>query len=197
MTSVYWIFDEMCADIQNSGYVGVSKDAVNRVKTHIRKCRVPNNSQFIIVFEGSRDACFAHELKLRPSRGIGWNRAIGGAQGWKVGFSLSKEAKAKISVAKLGKKQKFEHIAKRIAVTIGQKRPKQSKSMLGSRNPMYGTKRPLHVVDAIRRGCIGKFPHNRQEIYCVGCRQKVNKTTLVKYHTKCFVSYYKLNTGAK
>ena len=36
MTSVYWIFDEMCADIQNSGYVGVSKDAVNRVKTHIR-----------------------------------------------------------------------------------------------------------------------------------------------------------------
>ena len=130
MTSVYWIFDEMCADIQNSGYVGVSKDAVNRVKTHIRKCRVPNNSQFIIVFEGSRDACFAHELKLRPSRGIGWNRAIGGAQGWKVGFSLSKEAKAKISVAKLGKKQKFEHIAKRIAVTIGQKRPKQSKSML-------------------------------------------------------------------
>lgn len=31
-----------------------------------------------------------------------------------------------------------------------------------------------------------EFIGNHQEIYCVGCHEKVNMTTLMKYHNKCF-----------
>jgi len=186
---VYWIFDETCVDIQNSGYVGVSKDAASRFKAHIKNCRVPSDSQYIVIFEGLRKDCFAHEFQLRPTSGIGWNRAVGGAQGWRIGFSHSKHTKVKMSAAALGRKQLPEHVSKRIAAVIGKKRPKQSKSMSGSRNPMFGTKRPEHVINAMRLGRLNKSTWNRQEIYCVGCHERTNITCLVKYHNKCFKKF--------
>ncbi len=189
MTVVYWIFDETCRDVQSSGYVGVSKDAAHRFRAHLRNHRVPSNSQYVIVFEGSREDCFAYERKLRPQKNVGWNNAVGGAQGWRVGFSHSDDTRAKMREAKRGYKQSAEHIANRVAATKGQKRPKQSLAMTGSRNPMFGTKRPAHVIEAVRKAHLGKPSPRRQEIYCVGCHERVNKTTLAKYHNKCFRAF--------
>lgn len=185
MTFLYWIFDDTCVDVSNTGYVGVSENAKDRFSVHIRQGRVPRNSQYVILFEGARKECFDKELQLRPVKRVGWNNAVGGAQGFKVGFSHSEITKKKLSVAKLNIPQTSEHIAKRIASTLGQKRPKQSVSMSGTRNPMFGTKRPEYVIEAVRNSHLGKLAPNRQEIYCVGCRQKANKTTLAKYHKKC------------
>lgn len=189
MTFVYWIFDDSCTDVRVSGYVGVSKDVHERFKVHVRKGRVPKNSQYVILLESTRSECFAKEFELRPSKGIGWNRAVGGAQGFRIGFSHSESTKSKMRAAKVGYEQSSEHVAKRVAATKGQKRPKQSIAMKGQNNPMFGTKRPQHVVEAIRASSRGKSAPNRQEIYYIGCRRKVNKTTLAKYHKRCFELY--------
>lgn len=183
---VYWIFDETCIDPSNSGYVGVTKNVKIRFSAHIRNGRVPVHALYKVLFEGTREQCFAVEFEFRPIKGIGWNRAVGGVQGWKIGFKHSENALKKMRGLKRGKKQTPEHVAKRVATTTGQKRPKQSASMRGSRNPTYGTKRPKHVVEAMRRGLLGKPHVNRQEIYCVGCHQRASKSVLAKYHTKCW-----------
>jgi hypothetical protein len=159
----------------------------------LRKGRVPAESKIRILFEGSREECFAYEFTLRPNPNIGWNRAVGGAQGWRIGFSHSEETKSKMRDAKVGWKQSTQHVANRVAATTGQKRLKQSFAMSGSRNPMFGTKRPKHVIDAMKNARRGKSSSNRQEIYCIGCRQKVNKTTLKKYHNKCFLNFNQLH----
>lgn len=193
VTFVYWIFDETCVDIQNSGYVGVTHDVVQRFKRHIKNGRVPANSSFRIMFEGSREECFAFEHHLRPTKRTGWNNAVGGAHGWRIGFSHSQETINKMLDAWTEERKAKAAVfkAKHNKLLTGQKRPKQSIAMSGSKNPMFGTKRPPHVIEAIKRAHIGKPSKNRQEIYCAGCHQRVNKTFLKKYHNKCFKLFLK------
>jgi len=55
-------------------------------------------------------------------------------------FNLKKRATGWKPGIWTGKKQKPETVARRVAVTTGQKRPKQTEAMLGSKNPFYGKK---------------------------------------------------------
>jgi len=89
---VYWITPDPSLDISTCGYVGVSKDPAKRHKVHIREGRVPSGTKQFIIFSGTRKQCFAKERELRPKKGIGWNRAVGGAHGYREGFVMPQSA---------------------------------------------------------------------------------------------------------
>lgn len=185
---VYWIYDTTCKDPLTDGYIGVSHDVYKRHKTHIRKKRVPEDSSYKILFEGTRQECFLFEKQMRPTKKIGWNNAVGGSHGWKTGFEHSvqtkqilkerwtQERRAKASLFKTEQNKKM----------TGQKRPKQSEAMKGSKNPNYGKERPEHVKQAVRLAHTGKQSSNRQENYCIGCHERCSISIIKKYHTKCF-----------
>lgn len=188
MSYVYWIRSVEHTDKLTEGYIGVTEDTTRRFSTHKRRHRVPEDSILEIVFEGTRDDCFALELELRPQPKIGWNNAAGGAHGWKIGFEHSKETKQRLKdawteerrIAASRPRPDLSEILK------GQKRPSQSEAMVGENNPMYGTVRPQYVRDAVSKSRKGIPSANRIELYCIGCHEKVNPTHLKKYHGKCF-----------
>lgn len=184
---VYWIYDNSCKNL-NDGYVGVSNNPSFRFKTHIKKKRVPKDSYQLILFEGTREECFNYEKQLRPYPKIGWNNAVGGSHGWKIGFSHSEQTKNKMKIAWSEDRKKKASIfkTKQNKKLIGQKRPKQSIAVSGKNNPMFGTVRPQHVKEAIRAAHLGKVAPNRQENYCIGCHERVGLSNLNKYHKKCF-----------
>jgi predicted GIY-YIG superfamily endonuclease len=186
MAYVYWLFDETCSTVNCSGYVGVTATLKNRFKSH--KKRFGDHISIAPLFEGTREECFFIERGLRPSPGMGWNRAVGGSQGWSHGFSHSKKTKDKLKKAwteerKLEASRRRKELNKSLR---GQKRSLQSKKMQGSNNPMYGTKRPQYVIDAMAEGRRRNPPV--QEIYCVGCHERAPWSILKKYHNKCFKS---------
>jgi GIY-YIG catalytic domain len=191
---VYWIYDETTIDPSNSGYIGVSKNPNRRFKTHLRKKRVHENCNMKILFNGTRKECFIYERKMRPQKNIGWNNAVGGSHGWREGFTHSEE------IRQLMKSRWTEERKKNAAILMssrahgfkGQKRPKQSIAMSGNKNPMYGTKRPPHVIEAIKRTHSGKPAINRQENYCIGCRQRVSQSRLLRSHKTCFDNFGKI-----
>jgi hypothetical protein len=183
MNYVYWIYNDTCHNIED-GYIGVTKYPRNRFNTHIRNNRVSKDSKIEILFEGSREDCFLYEKKLRPIAKMGWNNAVGGSHGWKIGFCHSDETKRvlkekwtnerKLKASLLRKEQNKK--------LIGQKRPKHAIAMSGKNNPMYGTIRPDYVKDAIRNAHIGKEPANKQNNYCLNCGQRVSISVMKKYH---------------
>lgn len=187
MNYVYWIHDESCFDVKQHGYVGVTNDPKRRLATHLRKNRVPAGSSITVLLEGTREECFEYEKLLRPHRSIGWNSAVGGAHGWKVGFHHSDDARSKMKNAWSEDRKKRASILKaehNISLT-GQKRPNQSAAMRGENNPMYGKSQSDSVRHAVSKAHKGKTPMNKQEIYCVGCRQRASLSVLNKYHGKC------------
>lgn len=191
MDHVYWIRNAECTDIRFHGYIGVSKDPLKRFKQHLRNnSRIPNNSWLEIIFSGSRHECFKFEESLRPSKNIGWNRAVGGAQGFKKGFVHSDSVKEKMKAAwtKERRLAAAEIRRQQNALTRGQKRPKQSAAMTGELNPMFGISRSDDVKRKISEANIGKIPPNKQELYCVGCRVRASKHVLSR-HTKCWTNY--------
>lgn len=189
MSYVYWIYDETCTDADTDGYVGVTNDLNRRLKDHRRHKRVPENAKIKVLMEGSRQECFEYEKQLRPRKSIGWNRAVGGAHGWQIGFSHSETTKQKMKDKWTEERRsKASALATARGKTLaGQKRPKQSEAIKGSKNPMYGTKRPDHVKEAIAKAHRGKPAPNRQEIYCIGCQQRASMSILKKYHNRCLV----------
>lgn len=188
MCFVYWIFDHTCVDEKIEGYVGVSHDPQKRYQTHLRKKRVPEHAIMKILFEGSRDDCFKFERALRPFKSIGWNNAVGGSHGWRVGFSHDEVTKQKMREAwtETRREKASEHRKIINKSMCGQKRPKQSEAMKGDKNPNFGTKRPKHVREAVGAARRGKQASNRQELYCISCHERASFAILVKYHAKCF-----------
>lgn len=184
---VYWIYDNSCKDL-NDGYIGVSYYPSFRFKTHIRKNRVPQDSEYKILYEGSREECFEYEKYLRPIKNIGWNNAVGGAQGFRIGFSHNTETKNKLKKSwSLDRRKKASIFRTEQNKKLkGQKRPKQSSSISGTKNPIYGTIRPQYIKDALSKAHLGKSPVNKQENYCIGCHERVGLSNLKKYHKKCF-----------
>jgi hypothetical protein len=89
---VYWLYDENCSDPRIHGYIGVTYYIKRRMREHQLNEKFPT-FEFTILFKGSREECFEYEKLLRPEKGIGWNNAVGGAQGWKQGYVLSKGKK--------------------------------------------------------------------------------------------------------
>lgn len=189
---VYWIKDHFCENILTDGYVGVSKNPLVRFKSHIRHNeRIPTNSTMQIIFSGTRAECFIEEKRLRPIKNIGWNRAPGGAQGFKEGFVHSEKTKEALRVAwnderrKIASKFKAEQNHK----LLGQKRPKQSEAMVGENNPMFGKERTLEVKQKLRDANLGRASPFRHEFYCIGCKQQASKHVIINRHIKCFKRY--------
>ena len=185
---VYWIYDNTCIDPSKDGYIGVTHNVQNRYKTHLRNGRVPIGSTFKILLESSREICFLYEKELRPIKNIGWNNAPGGSHGWQIGFSHTEETKTllKEKWTKERKEKASKFRSEYNKKLKGQKRPKQSSSMTGSKNPIYGTKRPNNVKLAVSEAHKGKSPINKQENYCIGCHERTGLSNLKKYHDKCF-----------
>jgi hypothetical protein len=188
MCFVYWIYDDSCIDEKLHGYVGVSYNPEKRYKIHIRRNRVPNQSSMKILFEGTRNECFEFERSMRPAKSIGWNNAIGGSHGWRIGFNHNEVTKEKMRQAWSNeRREKASIFRKQINLKLkGQIRPKQSEAMKGENNPIFGTKRPQHVRDAISKAHAGKPAFNRQELYCISCHKRASFSILVKYHAKCY-----------
>jgi len=172
MNYVYWIYDHTCLDPSIDGYVGVTHNVQNRYKAHLRNNRVPKGSTFKILLEGSRESCFLYERELRPKKNIGWNNAAGGSHGWQIGFSHSEETKNLLKQRwTKERKEKASNFRLEFNKKLkGQKRPKQSEAMTGSKNPMYGSKRPDHVKIAVSKAHLGKEAPNKIESYCIFCR---------------------------
>lgn len=188
MCFVYWIYDNTCIDEKLHGYVGVSHDPDKRFQTHIRNSRVPSQSSMKILFEGTRDECFEFERVMRPTKSIGWNNAVGGAHGWRMGFNHDEATREKMKLAWSDeRREKASDLRKQINFKLrGQRRPKQSEAMKGANNPIFGSKRPQHVKDAVSKAHRGKPASNRQEVYCISCHERASLSILVKYHAKCY-----------
>lgn len=91
---VYWIHLKEHTDIATEGYVGVSINFKERMYRHLKitaklDCHFGNvinkhgwdNLIKEIIFEGTKEECYAKEKELRSSFQIGWNEAIGGYGG--------------------------------------------------------------------------------------------------------------------
>lgn len=126
--ALYWIRLPEHSDMRSEGYIGISKDANARWKWHRKSKENPHLKSAIekygfdhlvkeIVLIADKDYCLDIEQKLRPSRKIGWNIAVGGgtppalrnktsfAHGiipWNKGVPMDDETKAKVSAAKMG-----------------------------------------------------------------------------------------------
>lgn len=100
---VYWLYDDTCSDVLTDGYVGVTEKLETRIKQHRRRFS-DKNFNAVILYEGSKEECYSKENELRPTKGIGWNLAIGGKQGYTLGTVASDKRKVKISKAMIGNK---------------------------------------------------------------------------------------------
>lgn len=185
MTCLYWIYNDDCKDPKSDGYIGITENIEKRFKQHLsRNERIPKDAKYKILYEGSREECFNLESEYRPTKCIGWNSAAGGKHGWKTGFEHSNETKAKLKEAWTDDRKQAASIfkAEQNRKLKGQKRPSQSEAMRGENNPMYGTTRPEHVKEALRKAHIGKDPYNKMELYCIYCRKRASMSILKKYH---------------
>jgi len=185
MTYVYWIYNESCLTIENDGYVGVTRDVDRRFKAHQHKNdNIPNDVKIKVVYEGTRKECFEYELLLRPTVKIGWNLAIGGSHGWKIGFSHSEKTKKKMEDAWTEERRAAASILRfeQNKLLIGQKRPKQSEAMRGNKNPMFERTHTAASRELISKSNIGRTPHNKIELYCIVCHNRASPSILKKYH---------------
>lgn len=145
---------------------------------------IPIDAWVEIVFSGTREECFAKELELRPRKKMGWNRAVGGAQGFKVGFCHSEKTKKKLRKAWTLERKKIASAWKsshNVSLT-GQRRPAQSAAMSGENNSMFGKTHSREARDKIRQANLGKTPPNKQTIFCIFCHQQAPLSILKKYH---------------
>lgn len=185
LTFLYWIYDDTCASI-NDGYVGVSKNPFNRFKAHLKKHRIPILAKMKVIFAGSRIDCFDEERKLRPRPGMGWNSAIGGSQGFRDGFIHSQKVKEKMRNSWTIERKLKAKIwkAEQNKLLKGQKRPKQSVSISGKNNPMYGKHHTKESIEKIRTANFQRIgpPVNFQEIYCIVCHERSSFSRLIRYH---------------
>jgi predicted GIY-YIG superfamily endonuclease len=116
-SSVYWIHHPEHTDMFSQGYIGVSKDVTKRWNKH-RKHQ--ENKHFANAVElygwdflvkkqiliAEENYCLDIEQKLRSTKNVGWNIAVGGGKPpvnrWNKGLSMSEETRQKVSQKKLG-----------------------------------------------------------------------------------------------
>lgn len=191
MDQVYWIRNTECTDIKIHGYVGVSQNPKRRLREHLKNnSRIPKDVWIEIIFEGTREDCFLKEEELRPVKNVGWNRAVGGAQGFKKGFVHSEQTREKLKAAWTAERKQAASIqkAERNKLLKGQKRPKQSTAMSGSNNPMFGQTHSAEAIKKIVDANRGKIAYNRQDLYCIGCHRRASQHVLLR-HQKCWKKY--------
>jgi hypothetical protein len=149
MIKVYWLYENETDDIFNDGYVGITKNTTKRFYQH--KVRF-GNFKTKIIFYGSLEQCLALELQLRPVPGIGWNRAIGGFEGYRLGHSeetikIIKEKRKLQSPPCEGRKQPAEEIERRRQSNLGQKRTDEQKLKMSGRKQSPELKEKLKAIN--------------------------------------------------
>ena len=119
MAFVYWIHLDTHIDLTKEGYIGVtSKTPTERWIQHKKYFRLESrrgcealknayrkygeNLKVTPLVEASDEYCYEVEGKLRPSRSIGWNIAVGGTVSPMLGRRLSEEEKRKLSESRKG-----------------------------------------------------------------------------------------------
>lgn len=130
MIKVYWLYEDETDNIFKDGYVGITKDATKRFYQHRARF---GNFKTKIIFYGSLKQCLALELQLRPVPGIGWNRAAGGFEGYKLGHSeetikILKEKRKHQKPPCEGRKQSVEEIERRRQSSLGGKRSEEARA---------------------------------------------------------------------
>jgi hypothetical protein len=178
---VYWIAHKSHTDMFSQGYIGVSNNHTKRWYTHswktenvhffnaIKKYGWDNLDKKIVLI-AEDGYCLDIEKKLRPSKNIGWNIAMGGgkppsATGKKFG-PMSEATKAKVSASKKGFKHTPETEAKVTQNLIIHGAPTRFKKGQPAWNK--GKPMPAHVIEAVRKSTIGRVQsaeekHKRSE----------------------------------
>lgn len=79
MAVIYWVRLPKHTDIYTQGYIGVTPNFAKRMREHKHRFKSIWDQvvmQTILIADAAY--CYAIEKQLRPSRNIGWNKAIGG-----------------------------------------------------------------------------------------------------------------------
>ena len=114
---VYWIKSPKHSDVTSEGYVGITSRPVStRYRQHVNLAntgkgyalhaairKYSHALEVVTLVEGSLEYCQLIENKLRPSPGIGYNCAPGGAS-TTLGCQHSEATKKKVSLANKGRK---------------------------------------------------------------------------------------------
>ena len=93
MPVIYWIRYPEHKDFLLEGYIGITDNLPYRIKVHkknaIKNPISPKDRALIgprsheivvdIIFEGTANECADEEMRLRPSKEIGWNLSAGGS----------------------------------------------------------------------------------------------------------------------
>jgi predicted GIY-YIG superfamily endonuclease len=119
---VYWIRKTEHKDMFSEGYIGITENMNYRMWRH-KRCKT--NAHLTnaikkygwdllvkdILLVADTNYCLEIEKKLRPTKNIGWNIAIGGGKpvGWELGEKLPTWVKEKIAKGKKGLKFSDEH----------------------------------------------------------------------------------------
>lgn len=157
MAEVYWIRKPEHTDVFTQGYVGVTTKtaqerfqghiytAFNRreVKSIVHKAIIaigPENLVLETICICEEDYAYVLENKLRPSKLIGWNVAIGGSKPPGVkGLPVSEETRKKLSKANKGRKQTDSQKEALRKANIGRKRSPEHKAKISE----YLSNRPV------------------------------------------------------
>lgn len=129
---VYWLYSSDTDNIFTDGYIGISKNHKVRIYQHRKRF---GEFRYKIIFYGSLAQCLALELQLRPLPGIGWNKACGGFEGYRLGHSdetrkIIKEKRANQIAPMTGLKQSEETKAKIKNSNTGKVRSEKTKAKL-------------------------------------------------------------------
>ena len=150
---VYWLHDAYCTHVQKHGYVGISTNFWRRLARHQKDKRFPL-FDWSIVYIGTREKCLEIEYDLRPTWGVGWNKAEGGEIGCGT-QPKSLEQKAKMSAAA---KARYTDLKER---ELAKEYQKGIHDHRGEKNPRFGIVMSDEVKKNISVGRKGKALGNQ------------------------------------
>lgn len=122
---VYWIKRPCDTDIFTQGYVGITKNLKLRFNQHISKSKLKNTNHklynymrkygdyiMVPILCADEDYCLSIENKLRPTRNIGLNHAIGGINSSESISIALKNSNSRLNFGKQNKGRKLSELTK-------------------------------------------------------------------------------------
>jgi group I intron endonuclease len=163
-------------DFNLQGYIGVSKNPINRLWEHHNDVKKNNHcnpylsriikkySQSIIqtiIFEGEETDCYQYEELLRPVKHIGWNINKGGScPPSAAGRKLSDEHKRKIGEGNTGKKHPHVEVSKQKI-----SKANSGKSLTENhKQKVRGTTRSSETKKKLSLSHVGNIPGNAKSV---------------------------------
>lgn len=205
---VYWVHLSSHKSIKTDGYVGVTTKGIKaREKQHKKDLSCNHLANAILkygdtliweqVFTGTVEGCYQLENYFRPSPGIGWNIAIGGAVSCNLGRSISEESKQKLREAHKGKIPWWITADIKLSEALNTeqriKTVKERGTFAGKNNPMYGkthTKSARERIGKAHKGKIGmqkKDNPRARAIICIETGQMFDTISDAAEHLGCSI----------